>query len=376
MTRVNERQGSRSPAARASGSACGATCASTATNCGLAACRARPELPRVGGTPLLTTPSGCRTTDSARPDHAAISAATLLRHHPVGAGVPPVRARRDAVPHLLGRHGTRWPHPIFENRCTYRFLGADLALVSGPTIGFGHYFDGIDTGEAAAHEFTAAETRARPPRNDLRAIDRQPGRPGSPPHEPRSQHPDPPPQPNTGEALFLCTGATGDGWPRRGLYQVLPVGIFQPATNNPEHRERLLTLAVLQREFAEELRGDKEDGADTGPIDYGGWPFADQLDTERRAPTIRAYCLGIGVDPLTFATDMLCVVVIDAPVFDIVFEALEQDNAEGSLVELSGDGRLGVAFGDAEISNLRKHGHTQAAGAAVLALAWQHMHLD
>ena len=34
---------------------------------------------------------------------------------------------------------------------------------------------------------------------------------------------------------------------------------------------------------------------------------------------IRVWCLGLGVDPLTYATDLLTVAVIDSDVFDELF---------------------------------------------------------
>jgi hypothetical protein len=60
------------------------------------------------------------------------------------------------------------------------------------------------------------------------------------------------------------------------------------------------------RELAEELRGGTED-YDThgGPIDYDAWPFAHQLTRALDTAQVHAFCLGIGVDPLTFATDIL-----------------------------------------------------------------------
>ncbi len=43
---------------------------------------------------------------------------------------------------------------VFENRPTYRLTEADLTK---PRLAFtrGRYFDGVDTGEAAAHEYAA-----------------------------------------------------------------------------------------------------------------------------------------------------------------------------------------------------------------------------
>jgi hypothetical protein len=62
----------------------------------------------------------------------------------------------------------------------------------------------------------------------------------------------------------------------------------------------------MTREFAEELLGQAEDhGAPRAPIDYAAWPFAARLTEALRGGKLRAHCLGIGVDPLTLATDVL-----------------------------------------------------------------------
>ena len=42
------------------------------------------------------------------------------------------------------------------------------------------------------------------------------------------------------------------------------------------------------------------------------------------ASRIRAYCLGLGADPLTFALDLLTAVVIDAPLYDELFGEMER----------------------------------------------------
>ncbi len=79
----------------------------------------------------------------------------------------------------------------------------------------------------------------------------------------------------------------------------------------------------------------------------------------------------MGVDPLTLATDLLCVVVIEADVFDRIFGGLVSGNDEGVLAG-SDDGRSGVPFVADEIERLKAHKPMQAAGAAVLAAAWAH----
>jgi hypothetical protein len=86
----------------------------------------------------------------------------------------------------------------------------------------------------------------------------------------------------------------------------------------------------MVREFAEELLGKSDDyDAEHAPIDYDSWPFARRISEARRNGSVRAFCLGTGVDPLTFATDLLTAVVIDAPAFDDLFGELVEVNAEG-----------------------------------------------
>ena len=71
------------------------------------------------------------------------------------------------------------------------------------------------------------------------------------------------------------------------------------------------------REFDEELRGTL--GRLRPPVDYEAWPFARQMTEALDGGQIRVWCLGLGVDPLTYATDLLTVAVIDSDVFDELF---------------------------------------------------------
>jgi hypothetical protein len=76
----------------------------------------------------------------------------------------------------------------------------------------------------------------------------------------------------------------------------------------------------MVREYAEELLGEAEDHAPAGsPIDYDTWTTAKHLTQMVRDGTVHVYSLGLGVDPLTFATDLLTVVVVDSEAFDDVF---------------------------------------------------------
>jgi hypothetical protein len=161
-----------------------------------------------------------------------------------------------------------------------------------------------------------------------------------------------------------------------GLYQVMPVGIFQPADDNPASvRSDLSLWRSMAREFSEELLGTAEDYPDLGtPLDYGRWPFYRELAAAREAGKLEVACVGLGVDPLTFAADILAVAVFDSDVFDRVFAGLVAANAEGRVVG-GGDapGTPGVPF-TGEV--IRRFGGgaepMQAAGAAVLQLAWRH----
>ena len=80
---------------------------------------------------------------------------------------------------------------------------------------------------------------------------------------------------------------------------------------------------------------------------------------------IRAWCLGLGADPLTFAMDLLTVVVIDAPLYDELFGAVVSGNAEGTVLPLR-------PFTAASVTDLVANHPVQAAGAALLTLALRH----
>jgi hypothetical protein len=125
----------------------------------------------------------------------------------------------------------------------------------------------------------------------------------------------------------------------------------------------------MLREYAEELLGHGEDhGSEAAPIDYGRWPLASQMTAARGDGRIRAYCLGLGADALTFALDLLTVVVIDAPLYDDLFGDLVSDNAEGTVLKPR-------PFDEPTVTGLLAGHPVQAAGAALLSLAVRHRHV-
>jgi hypothetical protein len=256
---------------------------------------------------------------------------------------------------------------IFENRCTYRLLRADLQSGLHMVFGRGTYFDGTDVGDAVAHEFTAV-ILGEVTTQDFRGAIGDPCDPACRPvnvalstltlrHDRR-----------TGAAAFPLhrrDGATVGH--AGGMYQVLPVGIFQPAGEEPWNAENDFSLwRCIVRELAEELGGDAEDyETHRGPIDYDAWPFANRLTRAFDTAEVRAFCVGIGVDPLTFATDILTVVTIDASLYDELFGKVAASNVEGSILPA-------MPFTAETVEQYASKEPTQAAGAGLLRLAWRH----
>jgi hypothetical protein len=330
---------------------------------------------RVAGTPLLAAPGWLPPVPIPLQD-IGLELTDADPEIPAGAEL-------EAPPCLLPQRadGTRYRRYseamgelaaplVFENRATYRLTEADLASAA-PRLAFadGRYFDGIDTGEAAAHEYAAAHRGGQAPGPrpaglrerfadpcDLRRrpanlaistltlrLDRRTGRASFPLH-----WRDP-----------ARVGHAG------GLYQVVPVGVFQPSGEAPWNRRHDFSLwRCMIREFAEELRGRSEDYG-PGPVDYGSWPFARRMADALDRGQIRVWCLGLGTDPLTYATDLLTVAVIDSRVFDEEFSLSPRRNAEGSVLAAR-------EFTAHVVDRVVTGEPVQAAGAAVLRLAWQH----
>lgn len=159
-----------------------------------------------------------------------------------------------------------------------------------------------------------------------------------------------------------------------GLYQVAPVGIFQPSSDAPWNWENDFSLwRAIGREMSEELLGREENyGSDVQPIDYDRWPFFQALEGARRDGSLRVYWLGLGIDPLTLVADMLTVAVFDSAVFDGIFTELVGANEEGQIVAspLPNGATVGLPFNSDTIERFVNTEPIQPAGAALLRLAW------
>ncbi|MDT7786163.1 MAG: hypothetical protein QOF58_4582, partial [Pseudonocardiales bacterium] len=104
------------------------------------------DVPRVAGTPLLTAPQWM----PAAPVPLADLTLSLETSVPFGGFASDLLP--DGFLSYSEAMAALAAPSVFENRETYRLL--DFALPH-LTFGIGSYFDGIDVGEACAHEYAA-----------------------------------------------------------------------------------------------------------------------------------------------------------------------------------------------------------------------------
>lgn len=350
-----------------------------------AAARLYPGVPRVGITSLLCREEWLpdrpveldqvqlRWTDPA--PEVAISGASLASAH-----LRPRVANGQRYPTYADAVAVLDPPALFENRPVYRPLAGSLTgTIGAPSVEFtrGWYFDTVSVAEALAHELAASlpddHAEARADSLPFRAAIGDPcdlsRRPASVAISTLTLRRSP-----VGDASFLLhwrdpAKVTHAG----GLYQVIPVGIFQPVSGTPESEGGDLSLwRAMVREFSEELLGGSEDYASHGdPFPYGRWDFYRRLTDGRGTGKLRVWCLGMGVDPLTLVADILTVAVFDSDLFDDAFASVVMDNAEGRVI--TSQGKTGFLFTEQTVSRFTSGAEPmQAAGAAVLQLAWIH----
>lgn len=270
---------------------------------------------------------------------------------------------------------------LFEDRPCYR-----LVEVAGendkPLLTFGRatFFDIVNVCEAAAHEFAQAAEPCSPALPDL----------GSLPFRRLIGNPCDLTRRAVVPAISVLTirrserdGSTvvlhrRDGAKvahAGGLYQVMPVGVFQPASSAPWNEANDFDLwRSIAREYCEEFLGQDELKGEAAPIDYERWPFFNALDKARSSGHLRVFWLGLGIDPLSLVADLLVVAVFDDEAFDELFDGMVSTNAEGEVVGATGggNGTTGIPFTEEAVVRFAHNEPMQAAGAAVLHLAWLH----
>lgn len=348
----------------------------------VAAAALYPDVPRVEGTGLL-----CRddwvAAEPVELDRVRlgwsdqVDAPAVTGSGPESAAVRPLAGDGQRFRTYADAVGELDRPALFENRPTYRLLGAGFDDVGAGRLelGPGRYFDSMSVSEALAHEFAAAmeESGGGPVRMEQLPLRAAIGDPCDLLRRPvsvaittltlRRSGP--------GEASFLLhwrdpAKVTHAG----GMYQVMPVGIFQPGDDNPASVRHDLNLwHGMVREFSEELLGESEDYSRFGsPIRYQDWPLFDQLTAARSAGQLRTWAIGLGIDPLSLVADVLTVAVFDADLLDDVFCNLVAVNSEGDVVNDSG--MTGFAFTRESVNKFGTSEPMQAAGAAALYLAW------
>jgi hypothetical protein len=296
---------------------------------------------------------------------------------PGSAHVRPVRPGGGRYPTYAEAIAAIDPPALLENRACYRLLSAGLTTSPALSMADCLYFDQVNVSHAVAHELAAAWSATdghvtwdglplRALAGDPCDLPRRPAVPAITTLTLRREA--------GGAATFLMhwrdpAKVNNAG----GLYQVMPVGIFQPLAATPAALRNDFSLwRCMAREFSEELLGSSEEYLTAGGVfDYQGWPFCQRLERARASGALSVYCLGMGVDPLTFATDILTVAVFGAQEFDEVFAGLVATNSEGRVLTEAGSAAIPFTSGTVA----RFGGGTepvQAAGAAVLQLAWKH----
>jgi hypothetical protein len=348
-----------------------------------------PQQWQVAGTPLLARPEWLpgapvpleEVTLSWSPGRLPCQ---IEGTEPAFAAALPLRSDGTRFGSYAAALGALRRPALFEDRACYRLIEAQ-STPAGAKLGFGQgrYFEAINTVEAVAHEYAAATLAggaagqppamtALPERSLIGAptdLGRRPAMVALCTLVLRADR-------HSGEAAMIlhwrdpARVASGGG-----MYQVAPVGVFQPSNDAEWNQVNDFSLwRCLVRELAEELLGGGEDyHSDTAPIDYERWPLQAGLSAARRTGRLRVYWLGLGADPLTLATDMLSVAVFDADLFDATFAGLVRANAEGHIVGPDGAGAgVGVAFGAPNIERFTLAEPMQPAGAALLRIAWEH----
>lgn len=270
---------------------------------------------------------------------------------------------------------------LFENRTSYRLLNVSFGT-SGCHMRFGltTYFDMVDVCEVIAHETAAAwiskgrnrslDLKDLPFRamvGDLFDTGRRPVLPSINTLTIR-RAPD-------GDTFFLHRRGSTKVTLAAGLTHIIPAGVFQPAAIGPANVARDFDLwRNMLREFSEEfLDAPEHDGSSGTPVDYDDEPFR-TLTEGRRAGKVRAWCFGIGMDPLAPAGEILTVAVIDSDVFDVVFADMVSQNSEGEIYP-SEVGTVGIKWTPATVRRILNHEPLAASAAACVALTWKYRDL-
>jgi hypothetical protein len=336
-----------------------------------------PHLPRFEGLPLLSRqewiPHRPVPFQRVRPILVPLAPPPLVvGGEPESSGVRPLMSSGRRYSSYSAAIGRLDRPRLFENRPTYNLSQASLLGDVSMEFTMGNYFDCSDVSTAVAHELASAVSAGRFTGLDSLPFRRLVADPTDSRRRPipvaivtlTLRH-----DVRRGDVRFLSHWrAPGKVAAFGGMHSVVPVGMFQPsgsaATDGIGDFDLWRSVA---REYSEELLG-AEEHVD---VDYADWPFFDALEKARSEGTCRPYCVGIVVDPLTFATDILAVTVFESETFNSLFAGLVEENDEGSVAVRSADGTFGTRFDEEHVHRMVTEERMQPAGAAVLRAAWR-----
>ena len=351
------------------------------------------QVESIGQTDMLTL-RGWRTTpipladiETVWRDVPSINQAKLLRL--TSSSLPLARTGNRYARYSDAMRALAKPR-LFEDRLSYRLVGLTWNEGMRPSMEFAkcRYFDMLDISEPLAHEFAREVNSLRSPRkghpswrrlplrsklkNDLLGLNSRAVLPSIGTLLLRKT-PD-------GEATFLlhrrdpaAVAIAG------GHYSLIPAGVFQPASDSPAALLSDLDLwRSVARELDEELLGSAEAGGSGGvPIDYDySEPYA-SFQKEIDAGRMKAWCLGLGIDPLTLTVELLTCLVVDASAYDALFAAIVKENEEGKVVAegRNASGIVGFKFTRTGVEKLGEGSQLSPVAAATCALALKHRDL-
>lgn len=339
---------------------------------------------RIEGTSCITQPGWMTPApidlDSIALDWRSDAIAPLLNGgEPESAAYRPVREAGSRFGRYSQAMRAIARPSLFENRTSYRLLDLVFDDHSGRmSFGSTTYFDMVDVCEVLAHEVAAAWIRRRdvggnvgmvdlPYRDlvgDLFDLSRRPVLPSI----------------NTltirrapeGDSFFLHRRGAGRVTLAAGQSHVIPAGVFQPAAIGHINVARDFDLwRNMLREFSEEFLDEPEhDGSSGVPVDYDAEPLR-TLNQGKQDGKIKAWCFGVGLDPLAPAGEILTTVVIDSEVFDAAFRRMVARNAEGEM-HPADEGSVGIAWTSSNVRHALTREPLACAAAACLSLTWKH----
>lgn len=302
---------------------------------------------------------------------------------PEAAGVRPLATVLNRFPRYS--HAVRQiEHPtLFENRLSYRLVGHDTTgAAPAMTYGLTTYFDMVDVCEAAAHELAATHLTERSDKpqqatwqrlkfrrliSDPFDLTRRPVLPSTDTLTIRADR--------DGAAFVLHQRDSSKVALAGGQLHLMPAGVFQPSSIYPSAQHADLDLwRNIQREFSEEFLGNAEHNGDGLPADYDAEPLR-SFEQARRAGRVRVHYLGLALDAVTLAGEILTVAVFDAPTYDALFAGMVNENTEGDVLT-TGTARPTplIPFAEPIVRQLLDDNRLAPAAAGCLHLAWQHRH--